>query len=149
MVTAEDIYVDPSALCRLYLHQSLSREFSQWRRKTKGAPPITLHGRAELCTAICLAGFRGELSVRGVAEALHDLAADIEMGRMHQVDLLWRAALSRAAELSRVHTPALGTRAADVLHVASALELKLKRFVTFDSRQHKLAEATGLRVIQI
>ena len=37
------------------------------------------------------------------------------------VDLLWRRALKHAAELSREHTPKLGTRTLDVLHVATAL----------------------------
>jgi len=33
------------------------------------------------------------------------------------------------------------------LHVASALELKFKRFLTFDSRQQALAGETKLKVI--
>lgn len=148
-MTADEIYADPSALCRLYLNQSLSREFSLWRRKVKGGLPVTHHGRAELTNAICLAGFRGKLDAEGVAEALRELDEDFAAGRLRQVDLLWRAALHRSADLSRDYTPTLGTRAADVLHVAAALELNLKRFITFDSRQRELAEATGLRVIKI
>lgn len=62
-------------------------------------------------------------------------------------DLLWRSALKHASDLSRQHTPALGTRSLGVLHVASALELGLKRFVTFDVRQRQLALATGLKVV--
>jgi len=58
-----------------------------------------------------------------------------------------RAALRRAGELSRVHTPALGCRSLDVLHVASALELGLRTFVTFDQRQQKLARAAGLKLM--
>jgi len=34
-----------------------------------------------------------------------------------------------------------------VLPVASALELGLRRFVSFDERQQKLARAVGLKVI--
>jgi hypothetical protein len=30
-MTADEVYVDPSALARLYLHQSGSREMSAWR----------------------------------------------------------------------------------------------------------------------
>lgn len=75
--------------------------------------------------------------------------ADFTDGHLEQVDILWRAALNRAAELSRIHTPTLGTRAADVLHVACALELKLRHFLTFDDRQRKLAAAVGLKVIKL
>jgi predicted nucleic acid-binding protein len=35
-----------------------------------------------------------------------------------------------------------------VLHVASALELDTRQFVTYDDRQAKLAEACGLKVVR-
>ena len=60
---------------------------------------------------------------------------------------LWRAALDRTAELSRTHTAKLGTRALDVLHVASALELGARTFVTYDTRQAALAKAVGLKTL--
>ena len=33
---AEEVYVDPSALARLYIHQAGSREMSVWRAKVRG-----------------------------------------------------------------------------------------------------------------
>jgi predicted nucleic acid-binding protein len=62
---------------------------------------------------------------------------------------MWRAGLNQAIELSRTHSPKLGTRAFDVLHVACALELKLKHFPTFDERQKKLAAACGLKLVKL
>lgn len=91
----------------------------------------------------------GASSKSGWEEALAELEADFTEGRLHQADLLWRGTLDQAAELSRVYTPELGTRAADVLHVACALELKLKHFLTFDDRQQKLATACGLKQVKI
>ena len=44
----------------------------------------------------------------------------------------------------RQHTPSFGTRSLDVLHVASALELKARLFVTYDQKQSRLAGARGL-----
>ena len=38
-------------------------------------------------------------------------------------------------------------RTLDVLHVATALELGLRSFVTYDRRQQQLARATGLKAI--
>jgi len=35
----------------------------------------------------------------------------------------------------------------DVLHVATAVELGLRIFVTFDSRQRQLASAAGLKPV--
>jgi predicted nucleic acid-binding protein len=62
---------------------------------------------------------------------------------------LWRAALNHAAEMSQSHTPKLETRSLDVLHVACALEMKLRYFLTFDERQQKLATAAGLKLIRL
>jgi len=148
-VTAEEVYVDPSALCRLYLNQPGIRELSVWRRRVAGAFPLTHHGRVEVTNAISLAAFRKELDAEGLAEARSEFAEDFAEGRLVQVDVLWRAALKRAAELGETHTPTLGTRAADVLHVACALELKLRHFLTFDDRQRKLAAAAGLKTIKL
>lgn len=148
-MNAEAVYVDPSALCRLYLNQPGSKPLSEWRRRLAGSLPVTHHGRSEITNAIGLAAFRGGLSKTGWGEALAELDADFSEGRLHQADLLWRATLDQAAELSRIYTPELGTRAADVLHVACALELKLKHFLSFDERQRKLAVACGLRMVKL
>lgn len=50
-------------------------------------------------------------------------------------------------KLSRRHSARVGARMLDVLHVASALDLKPDAFLTFDERQRKLAKAEGLRVL--
>ena len=148
MAGIEQIYVDPSALVRLYLHQDKSAEVARWRRG-KGGVLVTHHGRLEMTNAIALAEFRGELSKTGSAEATRWIAEDFRDGHLVQADLLWRAALDRAADLARKQTPVLGTRSLDVLHVACALELKLPRFLTFDERQRKLVTAAGLKLLRI
>lgn len=146
---AEVIYADPSALARLYLHQTGSREMVAWRARNPGALPLTHHGRMEVVNAIAQGAFRGDLSAEKAVAAQGFLAEDFAAGQLRQVDILWRAALNRTAELSQVHTPKLGTRASDVLHVACALELKLKHFLTFDERQQKLAAACGLKPVKL
>ena len=148
-MTADEVYVDPSALARLYLHQAGSREMSAWRAKLEGALPVTHHGRTEIVNAICRAAFLGQLDPAGLVETLAEFGADFAAGYLWQADLLWRAALNRAAELSERHTPRLGTRSLDVLHVACALELRLRHFLTFDVRQQKLATAEGLKAIRL
>ena len=120
-----------------------------WRARVPGMLPVTHHGRTEIVNAICRLAFIGQLDQEGMNEALADVAGDFASGRLLQVDILWRAALNRAAELSRSHTPKLGTRSLDVLHVACALELKLPYFLTFDERQQKLARAAGLKTVKI
>jgi len=146
---AEAVYADPSALLKLYLHQPESAALNAWRRRIRGALVLTLHGRAEIVNGICLAAFRGAISAAAKDDALASLDEDVAAGRYAAADLLWRAALQRSADLSREHTAALGCRTLDVLHVASALELGLPRFLTFDARQSLLARAAGLRLVAL
>jgi predicted nucleic acid-binding protein len=145
VATVNLVYVDPSALLKLYLHEPESRAMSAWRTKISTPLTVTAHGRAELTNGIALAAHRRFLSPIAFTAALAALDDDFEQGRYTVADLLWRAVLKRSADLSRLHTPKLGTRPLDVLHVASALELGLKRFVTFDDRQSRLAIAVGLK----
>jgi hypothetical protein len=149
VATAEQTYVDPSALGRLYLHQPGSREMSVWRKRIGGCLPVTHHGRVEVINAINLALFRNELPLEKAAATQAWFAEDFIQGRLAQVDILWRASLNRAAELCQTHTRRLGTRSLDVLHVACAIELDLRHFLTFDERQAKLAAAVGLKLIHI
>jgi predicted nucleic acid-binding protein len=147
VASADQFYVDPSALLKLYLHEPESRTMATWRAKQSGPLPVTHHGRVEIVNAIALAAHRGFITEPAFRDAFAALDDDFEQGRYRAADVLWRAALRRAGGLSRAHTPMLGTRTLDVLHVACALELGLKRFVTFDDRQQKLARAVGLKVV--
>ncbi len=147
-MTEKRVYVDPSALARLYIHGPGSREMAAWRAKFNSPLEVTHHGQTEITNAICRAAFLGALDSTAMGEALLDLDADFANGHLRHADILWRAALSRSAELSREHTPRLGTRALDVLHVACAIELKIRLFLTFDERQGRLAEGVGLKLIQ-
>ncbi len=148
VASAERTYVDPSALRRIYIHDNRSRGFCTWRARLRGTLPLTRHGRVELVNSICLAVFRADINRAEGEAALADLEADLEEGRLWLADVPWRHALDRAGDLSRLHTPVLGTRTLDVLHVASALVLESRSFVTYDERQAALAKAVGLRVVR-
>jgi len=146
VATGENLYVDPSALLKLYLQEPESRAMAAWRARITGPLIITHHGRVELINAIGLAAFRGLINEKVFHDALAALDDDFEEGRYLQADLLWRATLKRAADLARRFTRTLGCRSLDVLHVASAVELELRVFVTFDDRQRELARAVRLKV---
>jgi predicted nucleic acid-binding protein len=145
VASANRTYADPSALLKLYIHEPASAAMSAWRSRTKGALPVTPHGRLEIVNGICLAGFRKIITAEALSDAIASFEEDLAEGRYVDADILWRATLRRARELSRAHTPALGCRTLDILHVATAIELGLRYFVTFDSRQGQLAKAAGLK----
>jgi predicted nucleic acid-binding protein len=147
VATAEKLYADPSALLKLYLNEPESRAMAKWRGNIRAPLWVTHHGRLELINGIGLAAHR-----KIVTEAIHDAALaaldyDFAQGMYVQADLLWRATLKRASDISREFTRAIGCRSLDVLHVASALELGLRSFVTFDARQKQLARAVKLRLV--
>ena len=148
MASAETTYIDPSALRRLYVHDASSRAFCAWMARLRGPAPLTLHGKAELINSIYLAVFRGDIRVKMAEGAVGDLESDLMQGRLCLADVPWRRAVERGAALSRTYTASLGTRTLDVLHVASALELGSRAFVTYDDRQALLAKKVHLRVVR-
>src|SRR5881409_3806167 len=99
VANAKATYADPSALLKLYVHQPESTVMSAWRGRLKGALAVTLHGRVEILNGICLAAFRGYLTVEAMSDALLSFEEDFAEGRYVQADLLWRAALRRAGDL--------------------------------------------------
>jgi predicted nucleic acid-binding protein len=147
VATANLVYADPSALLKLYLKEPESQGMAAWRAKTRGPLSVTHHGRVELVNGISLASYRKLISDSTLAGALSALDNDFAVGRFVQADLLWRAALNRASELSREFSRHLGTRSLDVLHVASALELGFRSFLSFDARQQHLVRAVGLKLL--
>lgn len=147
MATAERTYADPSALIKLYVHEPDSAAMNAWRARIKGPLLLAPQGRLEIINGICLAAFRRDISAAAMTDALASFDEDIAEEHYVHVDVLWRAALRRATDLSRTHVPKLGCRSLDVLHVSTALELGLRDFVTFDQRQRQLALAVGLKVV--
>ncbi len=146
-MTAENVYLDSSALRHLYVHGSRSAAMSAWRFRQADALPLTRFGRAEIFNSILGAAFRGDLSDELAQRSLAAFEADFISGGLRLVDLPWRTALDRTTDVSRSHTAKLGTRTLDVLHVASALELGARVFVTYDARQAALAKAVGLKAL--
>ena len=147
-MTAEKCYVDSSALRQLYVHDVHSVAMATWRFRNPEPLSLTRFERAELINSVAAAVFRRDIPETAFQSFVHELAGDISEGRLQLVDVPWRAVLEQAAELSRQYTPTLGTRSLDVLHVASALALEMRQFVTYDERQARLAEACGLKVVR-
>lgn len=77
---------------------------------------------------------------------LLDLKADLVHGDVVTVPAPWPQIHLAAERLSELYTDGGGHRSMDILHVATALELGAREFLTFDENQKKLAEAEGLVV---
>ena len=78
-------------------------------------------------------------------QALADLQTDLDTGALVVASVDWADVHRLAERLSAKHTRANGHRAFDVLHVATALHLGAREFLTFDVNQRKLAAAEKLK----
>jgi len=78
--------------------------------------------------------------------ALDDLQTDLDSGTVVTVTADWADVHRLAETLSKRHPPPIGHRSMDVLHVATALHLGAREFLTFDTNQRKLAMAEKLKV---
>jgi len=98
-----------------------------------------------MLNALSLQLFRKEFTSEEIDQAHRAFAQDVSTGVFHRISVP-AAAYERAALMARKHTPELGTRTLDVLHVASALALNASTFYTFDRNQRILAKREGLVV---
>ena len=105
--------------------------------------PLHLH---ELHNAIGLCQFWGHLTLTRASEVAQQVACDERDGKLVSFIPPWAEVYAAGQRLIAAHTPLLGTRSLDMLHVASALVLGAHDFCGFDERQSKLARAAGLKL---
>ena len=103
--------------------------------------------RHELRNAFRLSLFRREITATECQKLLETVDADTRHGVLGVTPVSWADVYAEAEALSAAHTKTLGTRGFDGLHVAAAVALGAKTFLTFDSRQKSLAIKAGLKVM--
>jgi predicted nucleic acid-binding protein len=138
------VYADPSFIVSLY---SLDAN-SAAAVRTMQAPGdrfLTTFGELEVVNAMGLRVFRKEVSPAQAQSSLLEFEEDLR-DRVFQLRGLTDSILERAHQLSRQTTTKLGTRTADLLHVAAALELGVDCLYTFDLHQRKLAQTLRLKL---
>jgi hypothetical protein len=112
---------------------------------SRGDHLVTTFARLEVVNAFALQVFRKEVSAAQAQSSMEDFERDLRSGVL-QLRPLPERALERACELSRQTTAELGTRSADLLHVAAALEMEADFIYSFDKRQRKLARVVHLKL---
>lgn len=138
-------YVDTSFLVSLYSADANSAAAVQAMRAARGVLILTTFAELEVVNALELRVFRKEVSPAQAHSSLNDFEQDLRSG-IYQLKPLPDNVFGRARQLSRRTTPRLGTRTADLLHIAAALELGADWFYSFDRQQRKLAQAAKLKV---
>ncbi len=139
-------YVDTSLLVKLYTAEANSAHAEALVRALPPPLPLTVWQELELRTALRCRLFRQEIRPAELTAALAAFTGDIASGHW-QRPACDPADVHREAErLSAAHAGTLGCRTLDILHVAAALVIGAKDFLTFDPRQGALARPAGLRV---
>lgn len=138
-------YFDSSFLVSLYSLDSNSARAADAIRRSPTVRLITTFGELELANALALRVFRRELSSDDARLSFGRFDEDVRNG-VFAVRPISEPMLERARELSMQTTPKLGTRTADLLHVAAALEVGAEILYSFDERQRKLARTLKLKI---
>ena len=141
-----DAYFDSGVIVKLYVQEANSADAV--RLVTGYEAPYALTGwqALEVRNAIRLKGFRAEITPAAMTQSIAALEQDSVAGRWVRPGYTVADVEQKAEELSAGHAATLGCRTLDIIHVAAALVVGTKEFVTFDHRQAALAKAAGLTV---
>jgi hypothetical protein len=139
-------FADTGFIASLYLQESTS---AQARAAIQGAPialPLTPLAMLELRNAVNRSVQRQRITAAQRDALWQDVEADIASGFLVPTSVASEELHKKARQLSDRHTPTLGTRSLDLLHIAAALILESMEFFSFDDRQRKAAAGEGLMV---
>jgi predicted nucleic acid-binding protein len=117
-----------------------------WMKSQRSALALTALSEYELGNALRFVEFREGIAPGEAALFWAQFEADRASGRLRIQVCNLADVVDEAKRLSATHTLTGGHRGFDILHVATALVLKARQFLTFDGNQKKLAEAEGLVV---
>ena len=146
------VFPDTSFLCALYRRQDNSPQAAACFKALSHALPVSglvlfelrqnLRFQVWLHSSDKSKGYPQDDCER----ALADIESDLASGALVVATADWPDVHRLAENLSKRYTAAAGHRALDVLHVATALHLGAREFLTFDTNQRTLALAEKMVV---
>jgi len=141
------VYFDSSCLIALYLPEPLSaaargvvEQYGQ---------PLLLNELQELefKNSLRQKVSRGEITQSELARSVRVFEDDCVRRKIQRKPVAWAEVYREAEHLSGRFSTRQVCRSFDLLHVAIAVVSEVKRFVTFDADQAKLARAAGLKPV--
>ena len=137
------IYLDTSALAKLYLPEPGAEEIAKRvSSQDKPLPYTSLH-ELELTSALERRAATHDLSRDAVKRVTRAIEADLRNRVLTRTELDWPAVFASALPLLRRHAR-IGLRTLDGLHLACALQLDCRPLVTCDQAQAKAAALEGI-----
>jgi len=139
-------FADTGFIASLYLEETTSQAADEALGQKREPLPLTPLAMLELRNAFNRAVQRQRITVTERDALWQDVEADIASGFLILTPVASEELHQKARQLSDRHTPNLGTRSLDLLHIAAALVLGAREFFSFDDRQRKAAASEGLNV---
>ena len=140
-------YADSGFLVSLYRPtEGLSRTARRTIKQSPGAVILSPLSLLEIRNALNMAIRRGEMGETERDAILVDIRRQLEVGYFRLAEVSQSEIYAKASELSDRHTPGIGTRSLDLMHVATALLCRAQRFFSTDTRQREAAKAEGMEV---
>ncbi len=141
-----NLYADSSLLISYYVNDSNSLNAQAVIHAATEPLPFTGLHRLEMRNALSLGVFRRILSPAQISAAWSDVERDLRSGRLFPQPVNWTPVYRAAAQWASLHSPIIGCRSLDVLHVTLAKKHGVQEFFTFDARQKSLALALAMTV---
>ena len=139
-----DAYFDSAIIVKLYVQEATSPDAVRLAGGYTAPYALTQWQALEVKNAIRLKVFRGEITPAEMSQSIAGFEQDIATGRWQRPPYAVAAVEQKAEELSAGHSATFGCRTLDIIHVAAALVIGAKDFITFDRRQGALAKQAGL-----
>jgi predicted nucleic acid-binding protein len=140
-------YFDTGVLVKAYVFEPGTGKVLALIRQTKPPIPLTHLHRIEIRNALRLKCGRGEITEAEMRASLRLLQDDIQAGRLEKATYELAGLFQRAESLSSKHAISTLARTLEILHVAAALEIGCKEFVSFDKKQRDLAGRERLKIL--
>lgn len=139
-------YFDAAIILKLYVQEATSPDAVRLAKECQTPYLLAPWQEIEVRTALRLKAFRQEITTAEMEASLEAFDQDISSGRWNRPEYREATVWRFARDLSDRHAAKIGCRTLDLLHVAVALSLGVKTFVTFDERQRAVAKLEGLTV---
>jgi predicted nucleic acid-binding protein len=137
-------YADTSLLFSLHGTDANSPKADAWRQANPAPLPFTAFHRLELRNALSLSMFQKRLTTVEIQAAWQEVENDMAAGLLVVRGGLWHRVLGDAEQSALRHTPTVGSRTLDILHVTAAKLIGATEFCTFDIRQSTRAGRAGM-----
>jgi predicted nucleic acid-binding protein len=141
-----DAYFDSAIIVKLYVREATSPDAIRLVGACAAPYCLTQWQALEVKNAVRLKAFRGEITLAEMNQSVAAFEQDAATGRWQRPIYTADSVERKAEELSASHSAKLGCRTLDIIHVAAALVIGTREFITFDFRQGAVAKQAGLVV---